>query len=221
MRDAPSRAMMHLRRSGSLLASALLCAGFAAACGGDHNEPSPGNDAADAAGEEGQAMGEALAAQAQDELAGEPAAIRAAHLGTILIALDQGEVEQAEAELELGFDAQVLDFALLMRDQHSGHADDAEDLLSDRGLAPLESSVSGALRDEAQRGIDELEHIPRSQVDFAYMRIQVKMHAAAGVLVERMIDLAPVDRELIDFLEDTRGAIEDHRIRAEAILRAR
>jgi len=212
--------MMAPRRYGWLL-GALACAGFAA-CGGDGDDGGGGDGVvvADTAGEDGEAMGASLADRAEAELSGEPRSLIIERLGGIALALDDGEVSQAETALELGEDPQVLDFAEHMRRAHSEHADELEDLLSDRGFVPTQGEVSGRLRTEAFVGIDELRHTPPGQVDFAYLRIQVMMHAAAGVLVDRLIDVAP-DAELFDFLRETSAAISDHRIQAEAILRAR
>jgi predicted outer membrane protein len=215
--------MMAPRRYGWLL-GALSCAGLAAACGGgDDDGGSGGSDgvvAADAAREDGEAMGATLASQAEDELTREPRSLIIERLGGIVLALDDGEVSQAETELDLGEDSVVLDFAEHMRRTHADHADELEDLLYERGLVPTQGEVSGMLRTEAFVGIDELRHTPPAHVDFAYLRIQIMMHAAAGVLADRLIDLAP-DAELFDFLRETSAAISEHRIQAEAILRAR
>lgn len=210
--------------SGWLLVTVLSCACLAA-CGDNlhpnENVPGSGDEAADAAITDGQAMGTDLANQAEAQLGPEAPATRIAHLGMILLALDQGEIDQAETLLELGSDAETLDFALLMRDQHTAHAAALMGLLSARKIAPLESPVSGALRTTSADAIAQLQGAPRAEVDFDYLQLQVEMHAAAGVLVERLIDLAPADAELLDFLHRTRDAIADHQSRAEAILRRR
>jgi GAF domain-containing protein len=138
-----------------------------------------------------------------------------------LIALDAGEVAQAEAELALGAGGPALDFANHMRDAHSLHADQVQGLLSDLQLAPAESAVSDALRAEAQAGLDEISRAPREDVDFTYLRIQLKMHAAGSVLVGRLADLAPHDSQLVELLRQTSGAIAEHRTEAEDLLRDR
>jgi hypothetical protein len=198
-----------------LLAGALL----AAACG--DNLDGRGTYAADAAIEEGEAMGGALADQAGDELDEANPELALGQLGAILLAFDDGEVAQAEVELDLGSDRGALDFAAKMRDEHSLHADAVSDLLFVRRVSPVESAVSGALRGEAAAGIAELQRALLAEVDFTYLRLQVKMHAAGEVLVGGLIDLTPGDEEIASFLEATRGAIAEHRAEAEALLRAR
>jgi predicted outer membrane protein len=209
--------MTTFQRYGILLASALSCAGLAA-CSNDDEDS--GIAAADAAAEDGEAMGANLAGQAEDEIGGEPRAVAVGRIGAILIAIDGGELAQAQAELNRGDDEDALDYAVMMRDEHTAHTEEVEDLLEDRGIAPDENGVSGTLRAEAFAGADDLARAPRRDVDFAYLRLQVKMHAAAGVLVSRLIDLSP-DAELLDFLAVTHGAIARHRLEAEALLRER
>jgi predicted outer membrane protein len=212
--------MLTPRRYGWLLASALSCAGLQAACS-DDDIGRPGDAAADAATDDGEEMGSILADQAQAQMGHEPAPDALAHLGAIVLAIDDGEISQAEIAIDRANDPVVMDYAQRMNDEHADHADTLEVLLGDRGASPSESAVSGSLRAEAFAGISELKGTPRNELDFAYMRLQVKMHAAAGVLINRLYDLAPADGELLDFLDATRSAIAAHRSQAEAILRAR
>jgi len=208
-------------RYGWLVASALSCAGLATACSDEDSGGRPGDAAADAAAGDGEEMGSVLADQAQAQLGHEPAADAIAHLGAIVLAIDGGEISQAGIPIDRASDPVVMDYAERMSEEHADHADALEALLADRGVAPTESAVSGSLRAEAFAGISELKGTPRSELDFVYMRLQVKMHAAAGVLVNRLCDLAPDDAELLGFLDATRDAIAAHRSQAEAILRAR
>src|SRR5689334_14231270 len=93
--------------SGWLLITVLSCACLAACGDNDHDEDDvsgSGDQAADTAITDGQAMGTDLANQAEAQLGPESPAIRTAHLGMILLALDQGEIDQAETELQLGTD---------------------------------------------------------------------------------------------------------------------
>jgi predicted outer membrane protein len=212
--------MLTPRRYGWLLASALSCAGLQAACS-DDDMGRPGDAAADAATDAGEEMGSVLADQAQAQMGHELAPAALADLGAIVLAIDGGEISQAEIAIDRANDPVVMSYAARTSDEHADHADALEALLADRGVSPSESAVSGSLRAEALAGIGELKGTPRSELDFVYMRLQVKMHAAAGVLLDRLYDLAPADGELLDFLDATRSAIAGHRSQAEAILRAR
>ena len=215
--------MMTARRYGLLLAGALSLVALPAmtGCGDEGSGDRPGDMAADAASDDGEEMGAALAQQAEDMIESEPPSAALAHLGGIIVALDHGEVAQAELALDRAGDPVVQDYAARMSNEHRARADWVEDLLASRGASPEESSISGTLRMEAYASIGELRATPRHDLDFAYMRLQVKMHAAAGVLVNRLFGIAPDDGPLHDLLQATRDAVAAHRSQAEAILRAR
>lgn len=196
----------------------LLCAGLAAGCG-DDDSSNAGEEAADAAEEDGEAMGEALGQQAELEIRNDPPTMIVGQIGDILLTIDGGELLQAEAELELGAYQPARAYAELMRTEHSRHLDDTEVLLEERQISPVDNPISEMLQREAQAGADELRASPPNGVDFAYMQLQVRMHAAGYVLVGQLIELAPDDQRLRDFLDETRAAIERHRDEAAALLR--
>lgn len=205
-------AMMALRRSWILLACAL------AACG--DNDDSRGNVAADIATDEGAAMGEDLATEAEVELRGDPPALTIGQIGEILLTLDEGEILQAEVELARGLDEEARDFAGRMIDEHSLHADRVTDILFVRRIEPVDNAVAASLRAEAAATLDELERTPVEEIDIVYMRIQVTMHVAGLRLIAQLIDLAPADAELRTFLQETYDVIAEHRDHAEGILRS-
>lgn len=204
--------MMALRQSWILLACAL------AACG--DNDDSRGNVAADIAIEEGTAMGEALATEAEVELRGDPPELTIGQIGEILLTLDDGEIRQAEIERARGIDEEPRDFAELMIEQHSLHADRVSDILFVRRIEPVDNAVAASLRAETAATLDELERTPVEEIDIVYMRIQVTMHVAGLLLIEQLIDLAAADPELQVFLQETYDLLAQHRVNAEAILRS-
>jgi predicted outer membrane protein len=208
---------------GLLLAGALSALGLSAmvGCSDEDSGDRPGDAAADAASNDGEEMGAALAAQTGLQLAGEPMPAALAHLGAILLAIDGGALAQADLALERADDTVVQGYAAHMMHAHSAHADSVEYLLASRGVGPIETPISGTLRTESYAGMDQLRGTPRHDLDFAYMRLQVKMHAAGGVLVNRLFAIAPDDAPLRELLDATRGAIAAHRSQAEAILRSR
>jgi predicted outer membrane protein len=226
--------MKPLRTFGILLASVL----FTASCGdnlgpddetvvpggdeggGDDNggggdEAGQGNAAADAASAEGEAAGGALAALA------EGLSCDVARLGAILLALDQGEIAQAQVAFGAAIDPEVAGFAALMRDAHTAHAASVQAWLDASWVAPVETPISTALRTEATAMVSTLQGAAREVIDFTYLRAQVKMHAAGDVLLARLIQIASGHPQLVDFLQQTHDAVVHHRREAEALLRAR
>jgi len=201
--------------AGALSLAALIAPAALTGCVEDR-EGVPGDTAAEAA-THGEAMGAALAAQAEHEPM--PAAL--AHLGAILLALDRGELAQSAIALDRVDDPIVFDYAALMSTRHAAHAAEMEALLADRGISPLTGSLSSMLRAEARADEDELKLTPRRELAFTYMRLQVKVHAAGDVLLSRLSAIAPDDEPLRALLASTRDAVVAHRLQAEAILRAR
>ncbi len=84
------------------------------------------------------------------------------------------------------------------------------------GIAPIETSISVALSREAERNRGELELT--SGFDYEYMRVQVRMHTEAMVLVETLSDRAPYI-EVKRFLEGRVDIMGHHRNEAALILR--
>ncbi len=185
---------------------------------GDGDQGPDGDAAADAANERGVALGMELAALATAELANQPRSIVWGWIGAILLALDEGEVLQAEVALERGDAPAALQFALRMRSEHAAHAAQLRDLLAACHACPLENRVSAALRMAAMTGIEELSNARPEQVSFRYMELEVMIHAAGEVLLDRLAELAP-DAKLEDFVRTTRDHVAQHRQAADAILR--
>jgi predicted outer membrane protein len=183
--------------------------------GGGDDEAGQGNAAADAASAEGEAVGGALAAQA------EGLSCDVARLGGILLAIDEGEIAQAQVALDVAIDPEVIDYAALMRDAHTAHAASVHTWLDAAWVSPVDTSISTALRAEATAGVSMLQGTAREAIDFAYLRVQVKMHAAGDVLLARLIQIASGHPQLVDFLRQTHDAVVHHRREAETLLRAR
>ncbi len=233
---------LRLGRYGVLLASVLSCAVLAAACGdnetpdddmagdgdgggGDDDGGGPGDDggpdgdaAADAANQRGVTLGMELADLATADLGGQTACVIRARMGAILLALDEGEILQAEVALERGAEAPARELATRMRDEHAAHAAQVRDLLVLCQVAPLENAVSAALRAAATAGVEALRNARPEQLGFAYVELQVEMHAAGEVLLDRLLELAP-DERFLDFIQATRDAVAQHREQADSLLR--
>ncbi len=236
-----------LRRCWMLLVSLVSCAALTAACGdnetldddgasvpgdgdgggggggdgggGDGDgDDRDGNAAADEANARGVTLGMELAALATAELANQPKYVVWGRVGAILLALDEGEVLQAELALERGLEPAALEYALRMRSEHTAHAAQVRALLAACHACPLENQVSAALRGAAAGGIDDLRAARSELIGFEYMELQVMMHAAGEVLLDRLLDLAP-DARLEGFLQTTRDHVAEHRETGDALLR--
>jgi putative membrane protein len=194
------------------LASVLLLALAVTACGDDDN-----GIITDDAIAEGEQLGDDRLVQLDIELGDElDANVLMAKTGGILITIDENEIAQAEFVLDVALDPDVISFAQRMIAEHTAHLASVEDLLVSFDLVPVESTVSAALRSENSSALDRLDRV--EDVDFEYMRLQVVVHNEAFVIVDELQDLAPNDQFQL-FLTNTLDLLEDHRSRAESLLR--
>ncbi len=181
------------------------------ACGNNDND-----EEVNAASDEGVAIGQQHAAETDADLGNDSIPTVIAKSGAIVIAIDDEEVALANFIVGVTNDRNVLDFANQMIADHTAHADSTRAFLANMSLAPVDSSVSLALRDEAAANLAELER--SNSFDFTYMSLAVSTHSEADVIVGNLVDLAPTT-DVAQFLDDTQLMIEQHRAEAESILR--
>jgi predicted outer membrane protein len=217
--------MINLQRYGLLLASVISCATLAACDDDDELDEIDELDDVDHPDEvaelvitEGETQGEALAAQADAELAGVAPKDAVSRISAILLEIDQGEIAHSQIELDAGADPVARDFAAQMIDEHSRHDELVDDLLVRRSLSAVSGGVTAELRAGADAGIDVLTRESQVSVDFRYLRVELQMHVTGEVLVDSLINNAP-DAEVEAFLVVTRDLIAAHREEAEALLR--
>lgn len=163
-------------------------------------------------------MGRDLLAQARIELAAQPAEVVLGKSCAMLLAIDDGEIMEAQRVLERSDDADVRDYAEQMIDDHGLHAEQTTNVLADAGAVEIETSVAAMLRAQSAAHAGDVE--AATDVDFTYLRVQVVQHSAALVLVTGLVDYAPSD-DAARWLTDTEATIRGHRARAEVLLSVR
>ena len=97
---------------------------------------------------------------------------------------NMGEVEQAEIALMRADDADVLDFAEMMVDEHSDAVTSANDLAEAEDLDPAPNPVSQMLRSDSERIIMMLEDADDAEFDLVYMNAQVMAHQEVLMLLD-------------------------------------
>lgn len=197
-------------RCGSTIASMLLVAIAVMGCSSDDR------DIADEAVDDGAVLGEDLANDADAMLGPEDALTRMEIAGGIMLAIDDGEILQAEAALDVVSDPFVIDFALEMIDVHTLHAEETESILFSNGAVPVESDITVKLAADTDAIVDRV--LTSFDPDFVYMQDQIVMHEQARILVTELA-FHTDDTELGPFLSDTAFEIAIHRDDAISILR--
>lgn len=189
---------------------------LAAAAAGCDDENEFNDDLVNVAIDVGDARGEELAIMTDQELGPQPEDISTAMAAMIVMTIDQGEIATAQAALPNLIDAQVVEFANRMIDEHTSHLEQTQNLVADLGITPMDTAVAAGLRNDAEAAIRELQ-VAGTATDVVYMRTQVEMHSAALTVADALVD--NVDGDFHDFLKDTRDMISDHRQDAIDLLR--
>lgn len=165
----------------------------------------------------GKDVGHEIADQIDDEFAEHNPHMLAAQTGSILHALNAGEIAQADAALRMltRKDAKNLAYGFVIAYLQANiqldgvmHAYDA-DFISTQAEAMLVT--------ETTAGVDLLTSTPPAQMDRVFLELQVRMQATAQVMLDELEHLN--DSEPIDiYLEGFHDMTDDHLDRAERIL---
>jgi hypothetical protein len=165
----------------------------------------------------GKDVGHEIADQIDDEFVEHNPHVLAAQTGSILHALDAGEIAQADAALQMlaRKDAQNLAYGFVIAYLQANvqldgvmHAYDA-DFISTQAEAMLVT--------EATAGVELLTSTPPAQMDRVFLELQVRMQSTAQVMLdelERKNASEPIDA----YLKGYRDMTDDHLDRANRIL---
>ncbi|HEX8114404.1 MAG TPA: DUF4142 domain-containing protein [Kofleriaceae bacterium] len=195
---------------------AILAGGTLAACGSDHDH----DDVEASAIEQGTTRGQALQAQAAQELAGCTESEAIARAAGVVFAIHNGEIAQAQFVLSKTANPGVRNLATQIVADHQASNVALMTLLHNRGLAPVETSVSRTLTSEASAGLAQLQAGELRNLHIDYTQMQISMHQEASLIVGTVRDSMPASAaELRGFLTDTLTVIDKHLTHAEAVLR--
>lgn len=196
---------------------AILAGGAVAACGNDDHH----SDLEASAIEQGTTRGQALQAQAAQDFAGCTESEVIAKAAGIVFAINNGEIAQASFVLSKAGNVAVRSLATEIVADHQASNAALLALLSKRNLAPIETSVSRTLTDEANAGLAQLQAGELRNLDFDYAQMQIAMHQEASMIVATVRDSMPATAaDIRGFLSDTLQVIDQHLTHAENVLRS-
>jgi predicted outer membrane protein len=200
-----------------LSTSAALLALLVTACATDSTTTVIIDDPVDDTVAEGEARGEQLADEAFDELSGDDYIIQIGKTASILAAVNDGEINQADFAIGIIADDDVFAFASDLIVDHDLLNIDLDTVARFYGIGYVPSRAADSVRLEANAGIGRLRGTPPGQFDFAFVELQVIMHAQALVLLDELY-LILGDGEMGDFILDTQDMMDLHLAEAEALL---
>jgi predicted outer membrane protein len=158
---------------------------------------------------EGQATGDNLADDAYGELNGDDYLIVVGKTASILAALNDGEINQASFAVQVVAASDVFDFADGLIADHDAANFDLDATVRFYGVGYIPSTAADSLTLEANAGLGELRATPPQDIDFAFVDLQVRMHAAAQVMLDELYSIVGPG-EMGDFILDTQDMIDDH-----------
>lgn len=166
---------------------------------------------------DGQDTGDSLANESFDELSGDDYAVVIGKTGSILAALHDGEINQAEFAIDGLIADDIFGFANDLIADHDDANIALDGVVRFYGVGYLASSTADSLALEANSGIGELRAAPAELLDFVFVDLQVRMHASAQVLLDELYtQVGP--GEMGDYILDTQDMIDDHLAAATDLL---
>ena len=199
-----------------VLSIAVLAGGTFAACGDDNDH----DDIEASAIEQGTTRGQALQAQAAQDFTGCTESEAIAKAAGVVFAINNGEIAQANYVLSKTGNPKVRNLATQIVADHQASNATLQRLLSNRNLAPVETSVSRTLISETNAGLVQLQTGELRNINIDYSQMQISMHQEASLIVGTVRDAMPASAtDLHDFLSDTLSVIDKHLTHAETVLR--
>ncbi len=166
---------------------------------------------------EGQATGDNLADDVFGELSGDDYLIVIGKTASILAALNDGEINQASFAIQVVTDPDVFDLADGLITDHDAANFDLDATVRFYGVGYIPSSAADSVTLEANAGLGGLRATPPADIDFAFVDLQVRMHAAAQVMLDELYAVVGPG-EMGDFILDTQDMIDAHLAHATDLL---
>lgn len=197
--------MAHTR---TLFAAFALALAVVPACDDDDNGVFVNDPVGDTL-DQGAARGDAIANDADDELTDTQLDVLIGKTATILAALNDGEIAQAQFALGVVQESDVADLANLIITDHQDANTALDEVVRSYGVPFLPSTTADTLAGELNAGLGQLRTSPPTQVDFTYVQLQVIQHAEAQVLLDELAaQVGP--GAMGDYIANTQDMIDEH-----------
>ena len=185
----------------SILAVTLVA--VAAACGGSDNDDSTNTNGNNNNNGSGQPQGTLSDAQ----------------ILAITGALNQGEINEANAVLPKIQNSDVKDFGNRMVSDHTAFLAEESAIKSDTNIDPQENGVSNQLKAQSGQQVATLSATPAGPaLDRAYMQGQVDGHQAALTMIDTQLLPNVSDAGLNDYLSRLHDGVQAHLSSGRSIL---
>lgn len=164
----------------------LLVAAFACAVPACTDDDNVLVDPVGVAVNDGQLRGAVLADTANAELGGADYMVVIGKTASIVAALNDGEIAQNDFARQVVFAADIAAFANRNLDDHAAANADLVDVVRIFGVGFIPSDTEADIVAQGSLGLANLMATPPSEIDFAFVELQVKNHAANMVLLDQL-----------------------------------
>jgi putative membrane protein len=139
------------------------------------------------------------------------------HIVGIVMAANQGEIDQGNAAASRATNVDVRAFAQMMVSDHTTALGAVRDTSSRAGITPMDNDTTAALQRTSRETITNLATYSGADFDRQYMQTQINLHQwLLTALDQTLIPLAH-DRDLRSLLETQRVSVAAHLESARAI----
>ncbi|HEX8254249.1 MAG TPA: DUF4142 domain-containing protein [Thermoanaerobaculia bacterium] len=138
-------------------------------------------------------------------------------IAAIVMAANEGEVEQGKAAADRATNDQVKAFARMMVADHTTAIANARSTFDRAGVNPSDNNIAGTLRRNSQTTVTNLNTYSGREFDRMYMQTQVDLHAWLLRSLDEALIPSTVTPELRTLLQTQRGAVAMHLEQARSI----
>lgn len=143
----------------------------------------------------------------------------ATDIAGIMMAANEGEVQQGNAASTRATRPEVRAFAQMMVTDHTNAINSARDVFSRYNITPGDNDITSALRTNSQRTVTNLATYQGVAYDRTYMQTQVALHSWLLDALDMALIPSARNNDVRTLLQTQRGHVAMHLERAQEILR--
>lgn len=147
-----------------------------------------------------------------------PGALPPSDIAGIVMAANEGEVQQGQAASQRATNPQVRSFAEMMVADHTTAMNNARDVFGREGITAGENDTTRTLRANSQRTITNLNTYSGAAFDREYMETQVALHQWTLNTLDTVLIPSAASMQVRTLLEAHRATVAAHLDQARQIL---
>lgn len=126
-----------------------------------------------------------------------------------MMALNQNEINAANAASKKQINAKVTDFATMMQKDHQKNLDAITDLSKTQNITPMDNASVNKLKENGEKELTKLSSLDGNQFDNAFIKAMISGHLAALNHINQFLKTTKNDA-LKTYLTDTKQAVQMH-----------